>query len=65
MGSVGGYEKGETPFLDRIKQHNALHAESIRRCAEAAPLWMKIAAIFGWTNQLRRWQAENQHKYWE
>jgi hypothetical protein len=65
MGSVGEHVKGETPFLDRIKMHNTLHAEAIRRCAEAAPLWRKIAARLGWKEQLYHWQADNQHRYWE
>jgi hypothetical protein len=65
MGSVGEHLKGETPFLDRIKAHNALHAEAIRRCAEAAPLWRKIVARLGWPEQLHRWQASNQCRFWD
>jgi hypothetical protein len=66
MGSVGEHVKGETPFLQLIKNHNAWHAEAIRRCAQAAPLWRKIAARLGWKQQLYRWQEINQHRfYWE
>jgi hypothetical protein len=65
VGSVGEHLKGETPFLERIKEHNRKHARMIALCVADAPLWMKMANKLGWSLPLYEWQAKNQYKYWE
>jgi hypothetical protein len=63
MGSVGEHEKGATPFLDRIVEHNRRYANMIDRCAADVPLWRRIAAKCGWSAPAYRWQMKNQHRY--
>ena len=64
MGSVDEFEKGQTPFLDRVKEHNRRYQDSIERCARAAPLWVRWAARFGMVRPLYEWQIAHQHEYW-
>lgn len=64
MGSVGGFEKGETPFLDRIKQHNKDYHRSLILSQRAAPVYLKLLVLIGVTGPMYKWVNRNQYKCW-
>jgi hypothetical protein len=64
MGSVGEFEKGQTPFLDRVKAHNDRYHRAMYACYDDAPFRLKLLAKLGIKQPLYDWQAANQHKYW-
>jgi hypothetical protein len=64
MGSVGEYEKGATPFLDRIKAHNDCYDQMLDACHAAVPLHLKLLAWIGVKQPSYNWQSRNQFKYW-
>ena len=57
MGSIGDHEKGATPFLERIKQHNDAHNAAVARMAAATPRWRRVLAAIGFERPLHEWQA--------
>jgi hypothetical protein len=59
MGSLGEYEKGQQPMLDRIRQHNAEYNAQIRACANRAPLWRRVLCVIGFRDQYMRWWYRN------
>ena len=63
MGSLGESEKGQTPFLDRIKRHNESYDRMISECRADAPIRLRLLAIFGISGPLYNWEAKNQHRY--
>ena len=64
MGSIGEFEKGQVPFLDRIKAHNDQYHQVVNTCYRHAPFYLKLLARFGVKQPLYNWQVVNQHKYW-
>ena len=45
MGSMDGYAKGDMPFLNIIKLHNARYNESLHRQSMAIPMWRRLLAF--------------------
>ncbi len=45
MGSIGEFEKGQQPMLDRIKAHNTEYNKRVEIAWRAQPWWRMVAAV--------------------
>jgi hypothetical protein len=63
MGSLGEHAKGETPFLDRIRQLNAEYNAAAIKRANSCPKWRRLLYCLGFREQYFRWFRTNWWPY--